>query len=184
MKKLLLSLAMVFAVSNVSASHLQSNGSVYQETIDITNIKSMTQIVGDNTLLEILINVNDIMYIVDGGTTSVYIYFMSALNEVNKVHIKGSFNTVLQAVLKNECQANPDLCKIKPSRYTSVYKTPLFISIKTDFYGDLTAINLNKIENISYIGDKKSNIRVAPYSDIKTPLSISDLKAIIYSATH
>lgn len=185
MKKLLMTIAMTLAVSNAFATEYNEP---YVPMLEIPNLISMPIYYDPSHSGNSFINPNKILYIAEysSGRTVTTLYFMSALNKPNSLMIKGSREQALYEFSKNKCSERKPECTIKDSNRINLYKTPIFISIKGegDYHGMLS-ININ---NIEYIATNSNShlveIILSPYTAIPTKLSMDELSAVIYGATH
>ncbi len=182
MKKLLMTIAMTLAVSNAFAVEYNEP---YVPMLDIPNLISMSIDSDPSHSGNSLLNPNKILYMT-GYSGSTTLYFMNALNKPNSLTIKGSIEQVLYIFSKNKCSERKPECTIKDSNRINLYKTPIFVSIDgAGDYNERLSININ---NIEYIATNSHSglveIILSPYTAIPTKLSMDELSAIIYGATH
>ena len=177
---------MTLVLSNAFAKENALYSQPYVPTLEIPNLISVTANYDPSYSGNSLINPNKILYMTGYNNDVTTLYFMSAINKVNSLMIKGSREKALYEFSKNKCYEKKPECTNKDNKFISLYETPIFISIvgAGDYYGKLS-VNINNIEYIALNSNSQLvEIILSPYTVIPTKLSMDELNAIIYGATH
>lgn len=174
-----MTLAMVFAVSNAFAGYVETNR--------IPNIKMMTQVDADKSKNhDILINVNDILYIEDNYGTIV-LYFKSKSSNPPGIAIPGNIQDFLDKILDKKCINVCSRHRVGNST-VGLYEQPDFAVLRDDKGKINTAFNINEITyitsktNESYDAQPQvtTKIMLGNANYIETGLSLIQLYQIIY----